>query len=153
MTSYKRLREQALSVARWNRLHASGPRRTPVVAARLASAQGPVVAVTDFMKAVPDQIGQWVTQPFLSLGTDGFGRSDTRDALRRFFETDAPHVVVAVLSALAGQGRIGAHVVDDAIARYGLEVERADPWGPEPPGAESGEAPERASVLSVPEVR
>jgi pyruvate dehydrogenase E1 component len=148
VTSYKRLREQALLAERWNRLHPSGPRRTPVVAERLASAQGPIVAVTDFMKAVPDQIGRWVRPPFLPLGTDGFGRSDTRDALRRFFETDAPHVVVAVLSALAGQGRIGAHIVDDAIARYGLDPDCDESWDPEPPGPrpEMTEARDGASV-------
>jgi pyruvate dehydrogenase E1 component len=107
------------------------------------------------MKAVPDQIGRWVTQPFLPLGTDGFGRSDTRDALRRFFETDAPHVVVAVLSALAGQGRIGAHIVNDAIARYALETELADPRDPdrsEQAGQTLGSAAS-APIRSASEVR
>jgi pyruvate dehydrogenase E1 component len=127
-TSYKRLREQALSVERWNRLHPGATPQVPRVTELLAG-EGPVVAVSDFMKAIPDQIGRWVPEgrSFLPLGTDGFGRSDTREALRRYFETDAPHVVVAVLAELAQAGTIEAKVVDDAIARYGLDPEGADP--------------------------
>ena len=79
-----------------------GPVRAPISS---AASEGPVVAVTDFMKAVPDQIARWVPRRFTPLGTDGYGRSDTRAALRRHFETDAAHIVVAVLSALAGLGR------------------------------------------------
>jgi len=85
------------------------------------------VAVTDFMKAVPDQVARWVPAHFTALGTDGFGRSDTRAALRRHFETDAAHVVVAVLAALVEQGEAKAEEVADAIARYGIEAERPDP--------------------------
>jgi pyruvate dehydrogenase E1 component len=88
---------------------------------------GPAVAVTDYMKAVPDQIARWVPQPFLPLGTDGFGRSDTREALRRFFEIDTGHVVVAVLSGLTTEGRIDASVVEKAISRYDIDPELADP--------------------------
>ncbi len=126
-TSYKRLREQALSTERWNRLHPTEPARTPRVTELLADAAGPVVAVTDFMKAVPDQIARWVPAPFTPLGTDGFGRSDTREALRRFFETDGPHVVVAVLSTLAAAGEVKPEVVVDAMARYDLDPDLADP--------------------------
>ena len=79
------------------------------------------------MKAVPDQIARWVPARFLPLGTDGFGRSDTREALRRFFETDGPHVVVAVLASLAAVGDIKPEVVDDAIRRYDIDPEAADP--------------------------
>ena len=87
------------------------------------------MAVSDFMKAIPDQIARWVPEgrSFLPLGTDGFGRSDTREALRRHFETDAPHVVVAVLAELARTGTIEATVVDDAIKRYGLDPDAANP--------------------------
>ena len=127
-TSYKRLREQAMSVERWNRLHPGESPRTPYVAEQLASAEGPIVAVTDFMRAVPDQIARWVPSAYLSLGTDGFGRSDTREALRSFFETDAAHVVVAVLSGLAQQGDVKPEVVADAIKRYGIEADAPDPW-------------------------
>jgi pyruvate dehydrogenase E1 component len=88
---------------------------------------GPVVAVTDFMKAVPDQVARWVPGTFVPLGTDGYGRSDTREALRRFFEVDAGHVVVAVLGALAADGKVPAAQVADAIARYQIDPEAADP--------------------------
>jgi pyruvate dehydrogenase E1 component len=81
------------------------------------------------MKAVPDQIARWVPagRSFTPLGTDGFGRSDTREALRRHFETDAPHVVVATLAALASTGTVRPEVVQDAIHRYGVDPEQTDP--------------------------
>jgi pyruvate dehydrogenase E1 component len=85
------------------------------------------VAVTDFMKMVPDQVARWVRSPFVPLGTDGFGRSDTREQLRWFFEVDMPHVVVATLWALARQGEIKPEVVAEAIAHYGIDTERVDP--------------------------
>jgi pyruvate dehydrogenase E1 component len=127
-TSYKRLREEALSAERTNRLHPSAAPQVPRVTQLLAG-DGPVVAVTDFMKAIPDQIGRWIPdgRRFTPLGTDGFGRSDTREALRRHFEIDAPHLVVAVLAALAVDGTIEAKVVDEAIARYELDPDAADP--------------------------
>ena len=127
VTSYKALREEALSAERWNRLHPGQEARTPFVTEALSHSEGPVVAVTDFMKAVPDQVARWVPAHFTALGTDGFGRSDTRAALRRHFETDAAHVVVAVLAALVEQGEAKADEVADAIARYGIEAERPDP--------------------------
>jgi pyruvate dehydrogenase E1 component len=126
-TSYKRLREQALSTERWNRLHPTEPARTPLVTELLGNEGGPVVAVTDFLKAVPDQVSRWVRQPFVPLGTDGFGRSDTRERLRQFFEVDMPHVVVATLWGLARQGEVKPEVVADAIAHYGIDTERTDP--------------------------
>jgi pyruvate dehydrogenase E1 component len=127
-TSYKRLREEALTVERWNRLHPDQPARTPRVTELLAG-EGPIVAVTDFMKAVPDQIARWTPagRRFVPLGTDGFGRSDTREALRRHFETDAAHVVVATLAALAADGEVKPEVVTDAIERYGIDPEVGDP--------------------------
>jgi pyruvate dehydrogenase E1 component len=126
--SYKHLRHEALTAERFSRLHPSAPARVPWVTELLGDASGPVVAVSDFMKAVPDQIARWVPAPsFTPLGTDGFGRSDTREALRRFFETDGPHVVVAVLAALAADGQIEADVVTDAIARYDIDPDLADP--------------------------
>jgi pyruvate dehydrogenase E1 component len=123
-TSYKALREEALAVERWNRLHPTQAARTPLVARLLNDAPGPVVAVSDFMKMVPEQIARFVpNRPFLPLGTDGFGRSDTREALRRLFEIDTPNVVVAVLSALAATGEVKAETVADAIARYDLDAD------------------------------
>ena len=126
-TSYKRLREQALEVERWNRLHPGEPARTPLVTELLAGGDGPVVAVSDFMKAVPDQVGRWIGRPFAVLGTDGFGRSDTREALRRHFEVDAPSVVVATLATLAQSGDVKSEVVADAIRHHDLDPERHDP--------------------------
>ncbi len=126
-TSYKALREDALSVERWNRLHPDQAARTPFVTEALSAAEGPFVAVTDFMKMVPDQVARWVPGHFTPLGTDGYGRSDTRAALRRHFEVDAGHVVVAVLKALADVGEGKAEEVTDAISRYGIDVEAPDP--------------------------
>jgi pyruvate dehydrogenase E1 component len=127
-TSWNTLRIDALEAERWNRLHPADEPRTPYITATLGSGPDPVVAVTDYMRAVPDQVSRFVNRPFSSLGTDGFGRSDARAALRRFFEVDAPHVVVAVLSSLASQGRIGHHTVGEAIARYGLDPEAHAPF-------------------------
>ena len=121
-TSYKLLREEALEVERWNRLHPGQPPRTPMVTHLLAEAPGPIVAVTDFMRIVPDQISRFVPgRSFTSLGTDGMGRSDTREALRRHFEVDAGHVVVATLAGLAAQGEVKPELVADAIRRYGID--------------------------------
>jgi pyruvate dehydrogenase E1 component len=128
-TSYKALREDALAAERWNRLHPSQAPRSPLVVDLLGPTVGPVVAVTDFMKIVPEQIARWLPgRSFTPLGTDGMGRSDTREALRRFFEVDEGHVVVAVLSALAEQGRVDRRVVAEAIAEYGIDPDGVDPY-------------------------
>ena len=126
-TSYKALREDALSVERWNRLHPTDTPRTPFVTEALTEAEGPVVAVTDYMKAVPDQVARWVPGKFTCLGTDGFGRSDVRTRLRRHFETDAANVVVTVLASLAQADEAKPEEVADAIAAYGLDAEAPDP--------------------------
>jgi pyruvate dehydrogenase E1 component len=130
VTSYSELRKDALSVERWNRLHPGEQPRAPYLAQVLQNSEGPVVAVTDYVRSVPDQVARWVERPFTSLGTDGFGRSDTRSALRRFFEIDAAHLVVAVLSSLASSGAGKAEDVAQAIERYGLATDSADPWTP-----------------------
>ncbi|MFN8017678.1 MAG: pyruvate dehydrogenase (acetyl-transferring), homodimeric type [Acidimicrobiales bacterium] len=129
-TSYKRLREEALEAERWNRLHPGDRPRVPRVTQLLSQGSGPVVAVTDFMRLVPDQVARWVPagRRWTSLGTDGYGRSDTREALRRFFEVDAAHIVVAVLAALAEDRQIGHSVVDQAIAHHGIDPEAAASW-------------------------
>ena len=141
-TSYKRLREDALSIERVNRLHPLDEPLVAPVTSLLATAPGPLIAVSDFMKAIPDQISRFVPsltvhetpkkpttvqRPFITLGTDGFGRSDNREALRRFFETDEGHVVVAVLTGLVALGEVKPDVVDAAIKDYGLDPELADP--------------------------
>ncbi|HEY8201038.1 MAG TPA: pyruvate dehydrogenase (acetyl-transferring), homodimeric type, partial [Actinomycetota bacterium] len=130
VTSYKRLREDALEVERWNRLHPEEEPRVPYLVDALRR-QGrvdvPVVAASDWMKAVSDQIGRWVSGSFRPLGTDGFGRSDTRENLRRHFEVDAEHIVVASLSVLAESGELKPEVVGEAIERYGIDPDRTDP--------------------------
>ena len=128
VTSYKALREDALAAVRWNRLHPSGLARTPYVTEVLSDSEGPFVAVTDFMKAVPDQVSRWVPGHLITLGTDGYGRSDSRAALRRHFETDAAHLVVTVLAALAQLGEAKSDEVDDAMARYHVDPEAVAPW-------------------------
>ncbi len=129
-TSFKLLREQALEVERWNLLHPGEHRRVPRVTELLTSSEGPVVAVTDFMRIVPDQIARWVPagRRYTSLGTDGFGLSDTREALRHHFETDAAHLVVTVLAELVADGRLDPEVVRHAIAHYGVDPDRTVPW-------------------------
>ena len=128
VTSYKSIREEALSVERWNRLHPGEPPRTPLVTSWLGDHSGPVVAVTDFIRSVPDQIARFAGRPYTSLGTDGFGRSDTRERLRRFFEIDAAHIVVAVLTGLVADGRLAPDTVRQAITRYGIDTAVGDPW-------------------------
>ena len=128
-TSFKTAREEALAVERWNRLHPEDEPQVPMVTQRLSGGRGPVVAVTDYMTMVPDQIARWVPRRFVPLGTDGFGRSDTRESLRRFFETDAHSVISTVLSALAADGDLDPAVAKDAIARYDLRHPRFDPTG------------------------
>jgi pyruvate dehydrogenase E1 component len=126
-TSYKLLREEALEAERWSRLHPKESTRVPYVTQCLGDAGGPIVAVTDFMKVIPDQISRFVPAPFVPLGTDGYGFSDTRPALRRHFEVDAAHVVVATLDALARSGAVKTSTVTDAIARFDLDPDRPDP--------------------------
>jgi pyruvate dehydrogenase E1 component len=128
-TSYKRLRENALEVERWNRLHPGQPQRTADVALLLADSTGPIVAVTDFMKIVPEQVARFLPgRTFVPLGTDGMGRSDTRESLRRFFEIDLGHVVVGVLAALHATGEVDAEQVEAAIRRYDIDSEAVDPY-------------------------
>ena len=127
-TSYKRLRENALEAERWNRLNPLSSPRVPLVTRLLADSPGPVVAVSDYVRAVPEQIAAYVPHPFTALGTDGYGRSDTREALRSFFETDAPSIVVTVLGELAKLGRVSAQTVADAIEHYGIDATTTPPW-------------------------
>jgi pyruvate dehydrogenase E1 component len=128
VTSWARLRTDALEVERWNRLHPESEPRVPHITAALGDGRDPVVAITDYMRAVPDQVARFVDRPYVSLGTDGFGRSDARSALRGFFEVDAAHLVVAVLQQLSLDGRVKPSVVADAIAELGIDPEREAPF-------------------------
>jgi pyruvate dehydrogenase E1 component len=126
-TSYQQLRNDALAAERWNRLHPDEPARVPYVMEALAGGPEVVVAATDHVQAVPDQVARWVPGRWTSLGTDGFGRSDSREALRRHFEVDAEHIVVAALAGLAATGRIGRDAVAKAISDLGLDPDAPDP--------------------------
>jgi pyruvate dehydrogenase E1 component len=124
---WKQLREDALECERWNRLHPLDAPRTPAVTSVLSGSAAPVVAVSDYLKALPDGLARFVPAPFAVLGTDGFGASDTREALRRHFEVDGPHVAVAALSALACTGAVERAAVAGAIRRYDIDPEAPDP--------------------------
>ncbi|MEE8485429.1 MAG: pyruvate dehydrogenase (acetyl-transferring), homodimeric type [Acidimicrobiia bacterium] len=128
VTSYKNLREEALEVERWNRLHPGAEPRVALVTERLKTSDGPIVAVTDYMRIVSDQIAPFAPRPFTSLGTDGYGRSDTRESLRAFFEVQAGDIVVAVLSLLARIGSIEVSVVSEAIDQFAIDPELPPPW-------------------------
>jgi pyruvate dehydrogenase E1 component len=120
VTSWTQLRREALEVDDWNRAHADRPAKVPYVTARLRGRPGPVVAVSDWMRAVPDQIAPYVEAAWSSLGTDGFGLSDTRSALRRHFHVDAPSIVVRVLQSLARQELVHPIAADAAMRQYGF---------------------------------
>jgi pyruvate dehydrogenase E1 component len=126
-TSYKMLRTDALNVRRWNMLHPMAKPRISYIESLLARVEGVFVAVSDYMKIVPDQIAPWVPGEMITLGTDGFGRSDTRESLRRFFEVDAELTVIATLYALAQQGEIKNQVVARAIKDLNIDPEKAFP--------------------------
>jgi pyruvate dehydrogenase E1 component len=126
-TSYKRLRNEALAARRWNMLHPQEKPRTSYLEDSLANETGVFVAVSDSIKAVPDQIAPWAPDGLTTLGTDGFGRSDTRPNLRRFFEVDAECTVIATLHALAQCGEIGKAAVAKAIKELGVDPEKRFP--------------------------
>ncbi len=126
-TSYKELRVEALQAQRWNRLHPTSAPRRSYLETLLEKETGVFVAVSDNVKLVSDQIAPWVPGGLISLGTDGFGRSDTRAALRRFFEVDAEMTVITVLHALAGQGKLDRKVVAQAIKDLGVNPEKPFP--------------------------
>jgi pyruvate dehydrogenase E1 component len=124
-TSYKNLRNEALLAERWNLLHPAEPPKKPHVQKILEKETGPFIAVSDYMKMVPDQIAKWVPGGLTTLGTDGFGRSDTRPRLRRFFEIDAECVVIATLSSLARKGELDPKVAAQAIKDLKIDPEKS----------------------------
>ena len=124
---WKQLHDEAVECDRWNRLHPSEPPRTPYVTELLAETAGPVIAVTDWVRAVPDSIARFVPQPYVVLGTDGYGFSDVRSALRRHFEVDAAHVVVATLDGLAQVGDVKSETVAEAMVRFEIDGDAPDP--------------------------
>ncbi|MCX7916165.1 MAG: pyruvate dehydrogenase (acetyl-transferring), homodimeric type, partial [Verrucomicrobiae bacterium] len=127
VTSYKALRAEAINCRRWNMLHPTEPPRRSYLETTLANETGVFVAVSDWVRTVPDQIAPWVPGGLFTLGTDGFGRSDTRPALRRFFEVDAECTVIATLYALAEKGQLPAETVARAIRELNVDPEKAFP--------------------------
>ena len=127
VTSYTQLYRNAHTVERWNRLHPQEEPRLSHVTRCLGDSEGVIVAASDYVKALPDAIGRWMPRPVTSLGTDGFGRSEGRDALRDFFEVDARHITVATLSALAREGQVPASVVESALAEFGIDPAKSSP--------------------------
>ncbi len=129
ITSFTELRRDGLDCERWNLLHPEEPLRTPVLARMFASARGPLVAASDYVKAVPDQIRPFLPKgrDYRVLGTDGFGRSDFRHRLREHFEVDRRFVALAALKALADEGSIDARRVSEAIRKYGIDPDKTNP--------------------------
>jgi pyruvate dehydrogenase E1 component len=127
-TSFNELRRDGMIAERWSLLHPSKPRRKSYLETALEGQAGPVVAATDYMRAFADQVRSQIPRRYVVLGTDGFGRSDYRVKLRKFFEVNRHYVAVAALKALADDGEIKPEVVDQAIKKYGLDTERPDPW-------------------------
>jgi len=126
-TSYGELRREGLDKDRWNMLHPDQPPSVSYVHECLAPTQGPVIAASDYVRAVPEMIRSWVPRRYVVLGTDGYGRSDARRELRRFFEVDRYYIAVAALKALADDGKISVSQVQEAMALYQIDPEKPNP--------------------------
>lgn len=127
VTSYNQLRRDGLGVERWNRLHPSEKAKRPYILEALDGAEGPIIAASDYMKIVPDQLAPWLPGRLVTLGTDGFGRSDNRQHLRRHFEVNAESIAAAALSQLARDGKLDAHKAQQALKDLGVDTEKIDP--------------------------
>jgi pyruvate dehydrogenase E1 component len=128
ITSFSELRREALDCERWNLLHPGEPPRVPYVQTLLAEQRAPIVAATDYMRTVPDQIRQWVQGAYVTLGTDGFGRSDARAPLRRHFEVDRNFIALAALKALADADQMDRRTVIDALKQLGIDAAKPNPF-------------------------
>jgi pyruvate dehydrogenase E1 component len=127
LTSYNELRRDALEVERWNRLHPAEPEKRPYILNALEGADGPIVAASDYMKVVPDQLSPWLGNRLVALGTDGFGRSDNRQHLRQHFEVNAESIAGAALSRLAREGKFDAIKAQKAFEELTVDTEKPDP--------------------------
>jgi len=127
VTSYGQLRRDGLETERWNLLHPEQQPRAAYFHECLAASEGVIVAASDYMKSLPDSVSRWSPRPMVSLGTDGFGRSESRRALRDFFEVDARYIVVATLGALARQGRVPAELAGRAVVELGIDPAKPNP--------------------------
>jgi pyruvate dehydrogenase E1 component len=128
ITSFSELRREALEIERWNTMHPTDAARVPYVESLLKDRAGPVVAATDYMRIVPDQIREWVGGRYVTLGTDGYGRSDSRAALRKHFEVDRNYIVVTALKALADEGKVDQATVTGAMKALGVDPSKPVPW-------------------------
>jgi pyruvate dehydrogenase E1 component len=127
VTSFNELRREGIDTERWNMLHPGKKKRVPYISRQLEKTKGPIVAATDYMRAYADQVRNYIERTYVVLGTDGYGRSDMRAALRHHFEVNRYYVVVAALTALAEDGDIEAKVVTRAIKQYGIDPEKPNP--------------------------
>jgi len=128
ITSFSELRREALETERWNMMHPSETARVPYVESLLKNHEGPIVAATDYMRIVPDQIREWVGGRYVTLGTDGYGRSDSRAALRKHFEVDRNYIAVAALKALADEGKVDHATLTGAMKALGVDPSKPVPW-------------------------
>jgi pyruvate dehydrogenase E1 component len=128
VTSFSELRKEALEIERWNLLHPTEAGRVPYIQTLLKDRADPIVAATDYVRNVPDQIRQWVGGRYVTLGTDGYGRSDSRAALRKHFEVDRNYIVVAALKALADEGKVDQATVTSAMQALGVDPSKPVPW-------------------------
>ncbi len=128
ITSFSELRREALETERWNLLHPTETPRVPYVESLLKEHEGPIVAATDYMRIVPDQVREWVGGRYITLGTDGYGRSDSRAALRKHFEVDRNYITIAALKALADEGKVDQATLIGAMKALGVDPSKPVPW-------------------------
>jgi len=127
VTSYKELRRDALDVERWNMLNPTKKQREPYVSQILKDEEGVFVAASDYVKALPDSIAKWIPGQLNSLGTDGFGRSESREALRDFFEVDHRHIVFAAIGALVKDGKVKKEILEKAKKQLSIKSDKPNP--------------------------
>jgi pyruvate dehydrogenase E1 component len=127
VTSYKQLRRDALEAERWNLLHPNETQKVSYISKMLANEDGVFVASSDYVKTLPDSIAKWFPRPLHSLGTEGFGRSESRAALRDFFEVDAKHIVLAALNGLVKDGKLKSADLDKAMKKLGINPNKKNP--------------------------
>ena len=127
VTSFTELRRDGLAASRWNNLNPQSAAKIPYVTEQLSAYPNPVIATSDYMKTLADGLREFIDAPYKVLGTDGFGRSDTREKLRDFFEVDRRYVVITTLNSLKEQGKIKPEVVAKAIEKYGLDQNKSNP--------------------------
>ena len=128
LTSVNQLQRDGKAALRWNMLHPQEEPRVPYLTRQLQGREGPVVVATDYLKAYSDQLREFVPGRYVVLGTDGYGRSDTREKLRKFFEVSREYIVLAALKALADEGQLAPEVVTQAMRSLGISADKSDPF-------------------------